>query len=302
MREAFTESNFRQDTLEMIEGCNQIIGWFQDQNLTPTLRQLYYQFVSRGMIENTMKSYNKLKDVVTKGRMTGMIDWDGIEDRTRELKTWLIEENEGAVVRALPDAYAVDMWENQERFIVVLVEKEALGTIVQKACQKYRVPYLSCKGYLSASVAYKTGQLLATERYRHHLPPLVIHLGDHDPSGIDMTRDNDDRLNLLSGVAVDVERIALNMDQIDEYNPPPNPAKETDSRAPDYIHQFGNSSWELDALEPAVLTGLIHNAIEREIDFNQWETDLDRERVVKNELRDIGNNYEAIKRFLHDLQ
>lgn len=88
------------------------------------------------------------------------------------------------------------------------------------------------------------------------ISPVIIHLGDHDPSGIDMTRDIIDRMDIFEA-GVGVERIALNMDQIELYNPPKNPAKLSDTRAKGYIEKFGSSSYELDALEPRVIRDLI---------------------------------------------
>lgn len=99
--------------------------------------------------------------------------------------------------------------------------------------------------------------------------PVIFHLGDHDPSGKDMTRDIIDRMELFMG-GVKLERLALKMDQVERNNPPPNPAKITDSRSTGYIAQFGNESWELDALEPAVIGGLIRDAITALIDDEKW--------------------------------
>jgi hypothetical protein len=79
---------------------------------------------------------------------------------------------------------------------------------------------------------------------------VVLHLGDHDPSGLDMTRDLRDRLSLYSRAAVDVQRVALNMDQVGVFNPPPNFAKESDKRFEAYRRQYGDQCWELDALPP----------------------------------------------------
>jgi hypothetical protein len=89
---------------------------------------------------------------------------------------------------------------------------------------------------------------------------VVIHLGDHDPSGIDMSRDIRDRLRLF-GAKTQLRRIALNMDQVEQYDPPPNPAKLTDSRAEGYIEEYGDDSWELDALDPATLDTLVNEEI-----------------------------------------
>lgn len=95
----------------------------------------------------------------------------------------------------------------------------------------------------------------------------IIHLGDHDPSGIDMIRDIKARLEML-GARVTVQRIALNLNQITQYSPPPNPAKVTDSRSNSYIQQYGNESWELDALDPSIIKDLIKDAVNDLTDFD----------------------------------
>lgn len=93
---------------------------------------------------------------------------------------------------------------------------------------------------------WSAAQRFISQDYRDNR--VIIHLGDHDPSGIDMTRDIQERLQMF-GADVYVKRVALTMNQIGTYNPPPNPAKITDSRASKYIDEYSNESWELDALE-----------------------------------------------------
>ena len=106
----------------------------------------------------------------------------------------------------------------------------------------------------------------------HGQAPVIIHLGDHDPSGIDMTRDIQDRLELFMGAGgITVQRIALNMDQIEHFDPPPNPTKLSDSRASGYIERFGHESWELDAMEPAFLTELIRRTLDGFIEPKPWK-------------------------------
>ena len=128
--------------------------------------------------------------------------------------------------------------------------------------------------------------------------PYVIHLGDHDPSGIDMTRDNIRRLEMLSDGEVTVERIALNRDQIDRYRPPPNPTKLTDSRADDYINEHGYECWELDALDPSVVVDLVQKAIEPLVDEDVWEEDLSTERDQKAVLRGVSENWSEIEEMI----
>ena len=125
----------------------------------------------------------------------------------------------------------------------------------------------------------------------------MIHLGDHDPSGIDMTRDNNDRLATFAEAygLIEVRRIALNMDQVEEYNPPANPTKMSDSRSSDYVDKFGSECWELDALQPAFIEEIIQTEIRSLIDQDLWDSIDEGEEEARKTLRDLGDNWEAIK-------
>lgn len=274
MREAFIDKNFRKESLALIYQANEIIDEYQDQGFSLTLRQLYYQFVARGLIENTMRAYKRLGSVINDGRMAGFIDWLAIEDRTRNLQRNLRLDGPANAVQLIRNQYGIDMWENQPTRVEVWIEKEALVGVIEKICRELDVPFFACRGYVSQSEQWRAGR-----RFRTDQDTTVLHFGDHDPSGMDMTRDNQDRLTIFSNFSrVTVKRIALNMDQVEEYGPPPNPAKLTDSRARDYVLNYGDSSWELDALEPAVISNLIYENV-REI----WDLDLWNEKCTQRD-------------------
>lgn len=284
-RIAYQEWNPRPATLVLIGLANQIIERYQAQGFDLTLRQLYYQMVAQDLIPNTQRSYKNLGTAINNGRLAGLIDWRAIVDRTRNLrgiKTW---DSPAAVIEECVDSFAIDLWENQPHRVEVWVEKDALVDVVAKACNKYRVDYFSCRGYTSQSELW-----LAARRLLYHedqgKETEVIHLGDHDPSGIDMTRDIQDRLHLFEAEAR-VRRIALNMDQVLEKNPPPNPAKVTDSRASGYIKRFGRKSWELDALPPEYLVAIIQETISKYIDRDAWKADMAREKEMVGFLRKV---------------
>lgn len=295
--ETFTQKSFRPDTQAVIDQAIDIISDYQSQGFTLTLRQLYYQFVSKDLIPNHDKEYKRLGNIITDARMTGQIAWDAIEDRGRGKKGWLIEEDINQILYELPYAYAADFWADQDRYIEVWVEKDALSSVVEKACRPYRVGYMACKGYLSASEAWRAGKRMEEAR-NNGKSPLVIHLGDHDPSGLDMTRDNTERLDTFSWDHVEVQRIALNRDQIDRYNPPPNPAKITDSRADGYIRRHGNLSWELDALPPQTLVDLVQAAIKPHIDPEPWAEAKARETRYQGLLRGVRERWDEIEALL----
>lgn len=126
---------------------------------------------------------------------------------------------------------------------------------------------------------------------------IILHLGDHDPSGIDMTRDIQERLNLFDA-DVNVERIALQMEQVEELKLPPNPAKLTDSRCGDYIRRFGDSSWELDALTPQYIDALIEKHIKEFVDVDKFNEVARKEESQKDELNLIKDNYGEVIEYL----
>ena len=278
----------------MIELVNGIIFDYQQQGYTLTLRQLYYQLVARDHIENSEKSYKRIGNLVSDGRLTGLIDWDAIEDRTRALSYYNNWSSPTSILRGAAKQYQRDLWEYQPFYCEVWVEKEALAGVVERACSDRRVPHFSCRGYVSQSEMYTAANRLHDESGRVD-GIRIIHLGDHDPSGIDMSRDIQDRLRLLMGdeayAAVDFQRIALNYDQISQYNPPPNPAKTTDSRFADYQQKFGRRSWELDALEPSILVALIQEAIEVGIDDDQWDADKLQETQEAVGINAVANRF-----------
>jgi len=118
---------------------------------------------------------------------------------------------------------------------------------------------------------------------------VVLYLGDHDPSGLDMVRDIDERLQEFGLGNFEIKHIALTKEQIRKYNPPPNPAKITDPRAKWYVAEHGQVSWEVDALNPKVLHDLVKEAIEEHMDIKKFNSMLRREKKDKKTLQDFAD-------------
>ncbi len=310
----YTPKVFNPVHQSIIDQANGIINSYAAQGYDLTLRQLYYQFVSRDIFPqawadpatgstNNVRSYKKLGDIISQARRAGLVDWMAIVDRTRNLRSYSAWSGPDAIVDACADQFTVDLWARQPRRPEVWVEKDALVGVMQQACDPWQVPYFSCRGYTSDSELWAAAQRLL-RHVRDGYEPVVYHLGDHDPSGIDMTRDIRDRLELFGGPRLagrlEVKRIALNMDQVDQYQPPPNPAKETDSRYADYQDNFGDESWELDALEPTTLAGLIRDELEEIIDKDEWkvaEAERDKGRAA---LKAVGDNWDEVMTALRE--
>lgn len=254
----YKEIRFQKKSLDLIELVNQVVDEYSAQGYELTLRQVYYQLVARGYIPNNERSYKNVGSLINDGRLAGLIDWHSVTDRTRNLRKESHWDNPADVIASARYSYNLDKWKGQPNYVEVWVEKDALVDIVGQACSPLDTPYFSCRGYTSQSEMWSAAQRFIRQEQREKR--IIIHLGDHDPSGIDMTRDIQERLELF-GADVYVKRVALTMNQIQTYNPPPNPAKITDSRASKYIDQFGDESWELDALEPKVITDLIKKQV-----------------------------------------
>lgn len=327
----YTTKNFRPESLRVIARAEAICEEYASQGYDLTLRQLYYQFVARGLIPNSQASYNRLGEIVSGARMAGMLSWEYIVDRTRNLKAPSHWDSPAEILLGASYSYARDKWAGQPSRVEVWVEKEALAGVVERAASALDCPHFSCRGYVSQSEMWR-----AAQRVGGHLATpgvervVVLHLGDHDPSGIDMTRDIRERLGHFIGVdraralmdemgamgvgreaivgaakkgmedelgeymaRLEVERIALNMDQVRRHDPPPNPAKMTDARAAGYVSRYGGESWELDALPPDVLDDLIRSEIEERLEPDAFEEERRKEERERERLRKLARAWQT---------
>jgi len=292
MKLKYIDKKISPEKQAVIDQANAIIEEYQQQGFDLTLRQLYYQFVARDIIANKQSEYKRLGVIISDGRLAGLIDWKAIVDRTRNLKKNNHWKSPAQIVRSCADWFKMDKWVGQDYRPEVWIEKDALIGVIEGACSENDVAYFSCRGYTSQSEMHAAAMRL--KRYQKvEQTPVIIHLGDHDPSGVDMTRDIADRMELFTGGRIEVKRIALNMNQVDRYKPPPNPSKITDPRAGDYIKRYGMKSWELDALEPKVLSKLIDKTIDKFKDGAIWQERVDLEDEHKERLSQAAVELEA---------
>ena len=292
---SFINKGFSKASRQVIFQANSIINEYLKAGLRLTLRQLYYQFVARGYLPNQQREYNRLGVIINEARLAGLVDWTAIEDRGRNLMKSPHWDGPAQIIRSAAYSYKIDLWKDQDNRVEVWIEKQALEGVIESICRKLRVPYFSCKGYVSQSEMWDAGYNRLREYLDDGQTPVILHFGDHDPSGIDMTRDIEDRLSLFLGEPVDVRRLALNYNQVEQYNPPPNPAKVTDSRYVGYQIKHGDESWELDALDPHVLVDLISENVDDLKDPDLWDEALERERLEIQELDRVADEFAAKK-------
>lgn len=297
--------------LEMINRVNAIIAEFRGKGYTLTLRQLYYQFVARDLFPadwadketgstNNERSYKRLGTIVSDGRLAGLIDWRAIEDRTRSMDGNAHWGTPQEIIDACVRSYAIDKWEGQNYRPQVWVEKDALEGVVAVPCRRLDVPWFSCRGYTSQTAMWENAMRML-EHAKEGIKTVVFHLGDHDPSGIDMSRDIEERVRMFMDEwehMLIFERIALHMEQVRQYNPPENPAKVTDSRFRRYEEEFGSSSWELDALDPQVVDRLITDKIGSYRNEDRFAERHDQQEADRSALSKIHANWDRVQKFL----
>jgi len=281
--------NFKPETRELLSKILAVTESYQQQGYVLTLRQLYYQLVVQNIFANQQKNYAKLSDLLGEARICGLCDWDVIEDRIRIPKfpnEWV---NINTAMETLIVVYRRQRWSDQNNYVEVWVEKDALSGVLEPITHEYHVHLLVNRGYSSISAMHDSAKrfLYAENQSKDcHL----LYFGDHDPSGEDMVRDIIKRLQEFRA-SVEVEKIALTREQVDENHLPPNPAKTTDPRARGYIEQHGDESWELDALPPKVLNELLRDALENLVDRERYDSQIEQEEADKETMKSFGEEH-----------
>ena len=266
-----------------------------------TLRQIFYRLVAGYEYPNTKSTYNQLSKQLVKAREREDVDASRFEDRSRgflggdyqfnnleEFVTYQFETFLNS-----PNNYATKLWTSQPEHVIVFVEKDALSQVVSRvADQRYNVTTCPSKGYASYTYINEALAMLPEDK-----EITLLHFADHDPSGIDMTRDLANRISRYSDLDITIERIALNYDQVQRYELPPNPTKTADPRAEGYTAEYGNECWELDAIEPVELQRMVSEAIESHIDFDIWIQAVEQTQREREELR---TTFSSIRNLLRE--
>ena len=236
-----------------------------------TLRQVYYQLVGQGYIENKVSEYGMLSRLLKYARLEGYIPWEWIEDRVRayhDLTGW--EGADSFIKASLKQflrGYSRDLLQSQEVYLEIWIEKDALSSIFTRVARPYTIPVVVCRGFSSVSFLNDYRDRL---EYQSDKRPILLYFGDFDPSGVEMLEAMEITLqDELKVEGIKFKRVALLRDHIAQYNLPHSPEalKKTDTRASKHIAEYGELAVELDALRPDILEAKIREAIEGEIDL-----------------------------------
>ena len=191
MKQIFRDSlHLSKANIERLTIINNIIEQYAEQGYKLTLRQLYYQLVSKDIIPNRVQEYQKLSGLLVKGRMGGVVDWDAIEDRIRRPQIPYKYDGVADAIQDTARTYRRDRQEGQSIYIEVWVEKDALSGVLKRVTQKYHIYLMVNRGYTSCTALYDTAQRAAYYlKYKDRGNFHILYFGDHDPSGLDMLRE-----------------------------------------------------------------------------------------------------------------
>jgi len=281
---------------QTVTAVNRIIRQY---TIPLTLRQIYYRLVVQNLIPNLRSAYNGLSAQLVRAREMREVDESRITDRSRSIEDRAFDSPTAfleAAIWTTENRFFYRYWKTQGVYCEAWVEKDALSQVIAGAVEELNTIVAPSRGYSSYSYVRD-----AVRRFQKNRGPaervVVLHFADHDPSGLDMTRDLQDRFNAYSRgflFSVEVKRIALSFDQVRQYDLIPNPTKVTDSRAAGYMAQYGDECWELDAIEPDELVRLVRESAESEVtDWDAWDElkvqdEKEREQIRKaiEELKD----------------
>lgn len=245
-----------------------------------TVRQVYYQLVSRHVVENDRSQYQAVSNLVVDARKDGTISWQWIEDRLRRPRSVSMWADLRDFAETARRAYRRDVWVTQPRYLEVWLEKDALSGIFEDALDRYGVTLNVGRGYDGWDSIHN-----AAERFGTRDRVSVLYFGDCDPSGEDMVRSLGERLAFFD-CHPEIVKCALTFEDVERYNLPPDFTKATDTRRAAFVKKYGDVAVELDALPVHVLRDRLVGGVEARIDMHALESvrqleQSERDRLVK---------------------
>jgi hypothetical protein len=240
-----------------------------------TLRQLFYRLVAAELLPNTQTAYKTLSAKTAAARRAGT--FPKLIDRTRTIHRDIFFDGVEDAKHWLAGIYRRDRTENQDMSIYVGVEKSGIVAQLEAWFGHLGIPVLALGGYSSQSYVDSVVADVDTQ----DRPAVLIYAGDFDPSGEDIDRDFLERTGCFEAAC----RIALNVEQVEQYNLPPLPGKATDPRAAGFVARHGRLvQVELDALPPDTLRDMYAEAIDNYWDMSTFEGVLRQEKTERAQL------------------
>ena len=251
-----------------------------------TVRQVFYQLVSRGAIDKTENEY---KNVVVRllgiMRRENALPWEWIADNTRWMRKPATYSGLRSMLEQAAQTYRRSLWDDQDAHVEIWLEKEALAGVVYRITEQWDVPLMVTRGYPSLSFVYSAAEAIQA----HDKPTHLYYFGDHDPSGKDIPRSIEKNIrDMAPNADFTFELVAVTELQIEAMDLPTRPTKTKDSRA----KNFKGESTELDAIPAADLRAMVAQCIEQHVDGHAL---IETERIEALERETLEHFLESVE-------
>lgn len=255
------------------------------QELNPmTVRQTFYRLTTQGVIEKTEAEYKTtIIRLLVEMRLDGTIPFGWISDNTRWMRKPQTFSSAQQALHYCAQHYRRSLWENQDVYVEVWTEKDALAGVLLEQTAVWDVPLMVSRGFSSITYLHEAAEAIAAKGK----PAYLYYFGDHDPSGVVIDRKIEQRLREFAPDAeLHFERVAVRLEQIEEWNLPTRPTKKTDSRS----RNFEGESVEVDAIDPPLLQQLVRDCIKQHVDERQLNILEVAEESERSLLIDFANH------------
>lgn len=262
---------------------NQIINQVNDAGGFLTIRHLFYKLVSAGVIQKTEQAYHKVIYHTCQMRKQGYLPYSVFADNTRLVRKADSYDSLTEALEFWSQSYRRELWTKQAVYVELWSEKDAISNIIYGIADEYNVPLMINRGFGSLTFLYNAAETIKRQNKKGKFA-IIYYLGDHDPSGVKASNDVEKKLTGF-GCIFRFEKLAVNPDQIQEFNLPTRPTKKSN-----HSKGFEGESVEIDALDPKFLQKLVRDAIESNINVKELNNVRNAEFLEKETLTKITNN------------
>lgn len=225
-----------------------------------TCRQVFYRIETTGLIEKTEAEYNgTIIRLLSRMRLAGQLPFAWISDNSRWMRKPSTYSSLEEMLRYSAQAYRRSVWDNQNAYVEIWTEKDALAGVLWDVTQEWDIPLMVSKGFTSLSFLHTAAVNISAQGK----PAFIYYFGDHDPSGLMIDRQIQKRLQQFAPDAeIHFERVAVTPEQIVTMNLPTRPTKTKGTHAKGFV----GDSTEVDAIPPATLREIARACILRHVD------------------------------------
>jgi hypothetical protein len=125
------------------------------------VRQLYYQLVSRGVIEKTEAAYKGLVHNLTVMRRAHEIPFDWLADNTRWMRKPRTYSSLADMLESQQEFYRRALWDQQDCYVEIWLEKDALAGVLYDVTERWDTPLMVTRGYPSLSYLHSAATAIA---------------------------------------------------------------------------------------------------------------------------------------------